>query len=577
MKSINKVLSAAVVTAALGGGMLLAASPAFAAAPAWEPDVNGNGGTISFYNAAGVQVTSGTDLSHLFDYAVASTAENPAGFHKANLSFAYPNHSLPTSGWFVNGATVATTYPVASAPGALAGVAANIPVSHPGATEMNLTAALGGAVLDTTAGYANIVQIRLAQSSGANQYWTGDIQYNSTANTWTQVFPTVVTATTTTLTATPNPAITGSTVTLNAAVSPSGAAGTVQFKDGGSNIGAPVTVTGGAASIPTSTLAAGSHSLSAVFTPTDPTSFGGSTGTFTEQVNPPATPTTTTLAVSGGYLTAGSSATLTASVTGPGSTANGSGTVAFYDNGSATAVPGTVTTGPTGTYTLTVDSGFSAGSHSIVAKFAPTDVNVYQASQSAPQSFLTQAAQVGACAQPGSVCTDTQNVTATVPVGTLVINTPYTAAAPLDLGTLVLDPTTSATLTGTAAFEHIVVTDTRSGNLPWTVQAVASNLSDGGSNPNSVINAQNLGLDGLAQTSSGTGFTGTLTYTNRPAANGVAPGAPGSAGLGGGLPQTIITTDHGLGTVDIHGTLTLIAPSSTEPGTFAGTITFTVG
>jgi hypothetical protein len=57
----------------------------------------------------------------------------------------------------------------------------------------------------------------------------------------------------------------------------------------------------------------------------------------------------------------------------------------------------------------------------------------------------------------------------------------------------------------------------------------------------------------------------------------VAPAAAGSAGLGGGLPQTIITTDHGLGTVNINGTLTLIAPSSTEPGVFAGTITFTVG
>ncbi|HEX3335917.1 MAG TPA: Ig-like domain-containing protein, partial [Jatrophihabitans sp.] len=459
----------------------------------------------------------------------------------------------------------------------LASVAGDIPVSHPGPTDVNLTAALGGAVLDTTPGYANIVQIRMTQTGSSNAYYTADISYDSAAGTWSQVYPAVVASTTTTLTATPSPATVGDTVTLNATVTPSGAAGTVQFKDGASNIGAPVTVTSGAASTTTSTLAAGSHSLSAVFTPNDPTSFGGSTGTFTEQVNPPATPTSTTLAVSGGYLTAGSSATLTASVTGPGSTANGAGTVAFYDNGSATAVPGTLTTGPTGTYTLTVDSGFSAGSHSIVAKFAPTDVNVYQASQSAPQSFLTQAAQVGACAQPGSVCTDTQNVTATVPVGTLVINTPYTAAAPLDLGTLVLDPTTSATLTGSAAFQHIVVTDTRSGNLPWTVQAVASNLSDGGSNPNSVINAQNLGLTGLAQTSSGAGFTGVLTYTNRAAANGVAPGAPGSAGLGGGLPQTIITTDHGLGTVDINGTLTLIAPSSTEPGTFAGTITFTVG
>jgi len=107
---------------------------------------------------------------------------------------------------------------------------ATTPVATTG-TGTNLTAALGGAQLDTTAGYANIIQVRLVQSGGTN-FWASDISYNSAAGTWTQVFPAVVTATTTTLTATPNPAITGQTVTLNAAVSPSGAAGTVQFKDG---------------------------------------------------------------------------------------------------------------------------------------------------------------------------------------------------------------------------------------------------------------------------------------------------------------------------------------------------------
>ena len=45
----------------------------------------------------------------------------------------------------------------------------------------------------------------------------------------------------------------------------------------------------------------------------------------------------------------------------------------------------------------------------------------------------------------------------------------------------------STTLSASKPFQHIVVTDTRSGNLPWTVQALATNLSDGGSHPNSVI------------------------------------------------------------------------------------------
>src|SRR4051812_13855049 len=117
MNVINKVVTAAVAAAALSGGLLLAAGPAAAAAaPAWEPDVSGNGGTVSFYDAAGAQVTSGTNLSHLFDYAVASSAEDPGGFRKASIAFAFPNHLQPTSGWFVQADSAASDYPVASGP-----------------------------------------------------------------------------------------------------------------------------------------------------------------------------------------------------------------------------------------------------------------------------------------------------------------------------------------------------------------------------------------------------------------------------------------------------------------------------
>jgi hypothetical protein len=279
---LSRISVIGVAVAGLFATTIAVAPSALATPPAWEPDANGNGGTMSFYDAAGVQVTSGTDLSHLFDYAVASTAENPAGFHKASLAFAYPNHSLPTSGWFVNGQSVATTYPVASAPGALAGVAANIPVSHPGATDMNLTAALGGAILDTTAGYANIVQIRLAQSSGANQYWTADISFDTTAGTWSEVYPAASSAvsTSTALAASPVGQQTGgSPVTLTATLTPSTAVGTVQFKDGTTNLGSPVALSSGSAQLVTSALAAGTHSLTAVFSPTDPGAFAASAST----------------------------------------------------------------------------------------------------------------------------------------------------------------------------------------------------------------------------------------------------------------------------------------------------------
>jgi hypothetical protein len=96
------------------------------------------------------------------------------------------------------------------------------------------------------------------------------------------------TATSTTLTVAPSPAFQGLPVFLFATVAPTNAAGMVQFKDGTTALGAPVPVTGGTAFANTSTLSKGTHSLTAVFTPTNPTAFGPST-------SPPVSLTVNTL------------------------------------------------------------------------------------------------------------------------------------------------------------------------------------------------------------------------------------------------------------------------------------------
>lgn len=126
------------------------------------------------------------------------------------------------------------------------------------------------------------------------------------------------TTTTTTLTVAPSGSFPeGLPVTLIAIVTPPDAEGVVQFKDGDTNIGGPVTVvkstscsisgnqgttvingtscssgsnqeTSAAAFTTTSTLTAGTHSLTAVFTPTDTTKFSGSTSpTVPLTVTPP--------------------------------------------------------------------------------------------------------------------------------------------------------------------------------------------------------------------------------------------------------------------------------------------------
>jgi hypothetical protein len=426
----------------------------------------------------------------------------------------------------------------------------------------------------------NVMQVRIytnhAGSAGNSTYYRVDIAIDTAAGTWTQIFPAPATgpaATNTTLGVQPNPSTVGTTVTLTATESPA-AAGSVQFKNGTTNIGAPVAVNGsGVAVTTTNTLPQGSNSLSAVFTPTDTTAFSGSTGNATATVNPTtgATPTTTALAIGGSNTQAGQPVTLTASVT-PTAAA---GAVAFQDNGAA--LPGTVTNPSAGTYMLSLPSGFAAGSHSVVAQFTPTDSTAFGASASPPQAFVTQTAGGGgpACSQPGSNCTDVQNIQGTIPVGTLVINTPYTATSPLDLGTLALSAD-STKYSSSKSFNNIVVTDTRSGNLSWTVSALASPLTDGGSNPNSTINAQNVGLTGVTSTP-GTGFIGPVTTSDNTAANAVGPTDPGSAGLGGSTAHTVATATKGQGTDTLQGTLTLNAPSSTEAGLFKGTITFTVG
>ena len=60
-----------------------------------------------------------------------------------------------------------------------------------------------------------------------------------------------------------------SPITLSASVTPTGATGKIQFLDAGANLGAAVSVSNGAATLTTSSLAEGDHSLAARFVPAD--------------------------------------------------------------------------------------------------------------------------------------------------------------------------------------------------------------------------------------------------------------------------------------------------------------------
>jgi hypothetical protein len=101
-----------------------------------------------------------------------------------------------------------------------------------------------------------------------------------------QIGDAVATPTTTQLAVSPpnSPQLQGTPLTLTATVQPTNAAGSVKFFDGATQIGDTQTVSGGAATVATSSLAVGTHPLRAAFTPADPATFAASESTVTQFV-----------------------------------------------------------------------------------------------------------------------------------------------------------------------------------------------------------------------------------------------------------------------------------------------------
>ena len=606
---ITKLKSAltvgALVATAGGVAVFLAAGDASAqGTPSpWAPGgVSQDGNAVSgltFFNAAGQQITSGSTSTAPFAAFVQgrALARTTPVDTKATLFGFVPVVGQTPDTWSSDETLgVGTNYPNAAAPAPLN--TSTLPLFQGAAGNESLdTLASDLPNSSSTTGYAGVYEIRMLTSSTGHGSSTGydyaDISINSTTHTWSLVFTPGQQPTSTTLTASPNPADTTTAVTLTAteAAGSAVAAGSVQFSSGGVPFGSPVPVNGttGVATITQTTTSIGTFPISAVFTPTDTTDFAPSTSnTVNEVITAPKVHTAAVTAVSGGNLTTGSDATVTVTVT----DADGSapaGTVALSDNGAAltgASAPTTVqNTAPNSeVFTYDVPAGFATGAHAVSAIFTPTNTTTFGTSpQSNVVTFSTNPALQGACVVTPANCTDTQTITGTVPAGTIIITTPYTATAPLSLGTLVLaqDPGNGTLqFSASAPFANIKIVDTRAGDLPYTVMAQSSNLTDGTGHTNGVINSQNVGLTAVTGVGSG-GFSGVPSFTQNPAANpavapGVGLGAAGDQGLGL-VPHTVGGVDHGAGTFTFNGLLTLNAPSSTEPNLYTGTIVFTVG
>jgi hypothetical protein len=594
MKKIFKSLAAvALLTVAMGSLAIGLSGSAFAAGnPPWEPVANPpEAGSLTFYNAAGQQITGGSTTAQPFAAYVQGSTALHAGDTKATVLGYTPVDGQAPGAWSGEAISASTTYPNSSAPGTL-GTSA-LPLVTGGSGDESIAQYVSDFPNSDTSsdGYAGLYVLRVKTSGTSagvsTSYDSADIQV--TGSTWSVVYPApTLTSTSTSLGALPaSPQVGGTSVTLTATVSPS-APGTVQFEYGTgtpTDIGSPVTVTGGTASISTTGLPVGTDSLSAVFTPAQFSAYSGSTGTASYTISPPpAAATNTALGVNPGTAAADTSVALTGTVTSGGNpVASGAGTVDFYDNGTSTAdtVSGgtllqAVPVGTGGVATLNYSS-FAVGTHNIVAEFLPSNTAVYQTSLSSSVPFVATAP---------TYLPDAQTVEVGIPAGTLTITTPYTPSNPFQLGTASLNvgdsEFTASAAFGTPATDGpnggITITDTRAGDLPWTASVETTNFVDGASD---VINGQNLSFTGVTPSYiSGNALqspdvTTTDITSTPPGGTPYGASATGTDGLGGEQHQFASAT-AGDGQVYINGLLTLTAPTSTPAGTYTATLTFTI-
>jgi len=598
MSRHKPALAGVLALAIVAGLMLIVAGPALAVAPPspWpNPDPNSLGRVI-LYNASGNPVTSGTNLNHLADYAAGTTTATTAQGNRATLYFDQPDCSSTTNANATDAWQESTAQSTTNTfPNTTAGIPANLaspfakPMTPIAASLGSLNAAIAqfGPSSGACAGYyqVRIYTTGVGQPGSRPQYWESVIFTSGGTATqpanWSMTDPDFVTTTTTISTTPSNGGNTtsGNDVTMTATVTPAASAnGIVQFFDGTTLVGTANLPNG--ASNTTAVVstapnhpADGVHNYTAHFLPTGGTAVLASTSSISSvSVGPPAVPTQTALGVNPNTAPQGTDVTLTATVTAgnpAGSVTPPSGSVQFFDGASPLGSPVSTDT-PAGShvYQLVVNqsgSPMSSGVHSITATFTPTG-NFTPSTSAAMDLTITG---TPACQQPGSSCTDVQDIQVTVGAGTITISTPYTPTNRYNLGTMTLNAD-GTQLSASGSFPNAVdnpirIISTLSGNPGWTASVTASDLNTSPANATPISGA-GLGLTAITNTAFPTGKTAAST-TDIPA---------NSPGLAGGPHTFAQKASDGNGTWDFRGTLTLLAPSSTLAGTYFGTITFTV-
>ena len=577
-RSTFRAVVVALLGAVLAAGAVLTAvvPPAGAASgnPPWEPDANSVGG-LAFYNAAGQQITGG----NLTDSPVAAYVEGAgtirAGDTKATLYGYSPVAGTAPGTWNGEALGSSTTYPNASAPAPLN--TSTLPVETGASGDEDIATLMSDLPNNNSSGsgYANLYQLRLKSTQAGQQpnvkYDSADISIDSTAGTWSVVYPAVTTtATATTLTAAPtSPQASGTSVTLTATVSPS-APGTVQFENGSTDLGSPVNVTAGVAAFTTTALPVGALTLHAVYTPAAFSVYTGSTGSTSFTVYTPVSTSTILTAAPVSPQVSGTSVTLTATLTPSAAT----GTVQFENGSTDLGSPVTVTSGKATTTT----TALPVGALTLHAVYLPSSGSEYLTSTGDLSYTITNSATpttTTLTVAPGTpqVFGTSETLTATVsPTATGTVQFENGAAdlgAPVTVTAGVATYTTSALPVGTLTLGAVFTPTSGNGfsgssdTAPFTITAIGTTtvLTVSPASPQPV------------------GTSETLTATVSPTATGTVQFENGAADLGTPVTVTAGVAHYVTAALPI-GTLTLNAVFAPTSGNgysgSTGTTPFTV-
>jgi hypothetical protein len=311
------------------------------------------------------------------------------GVQTGTLAVTLPNISGSTTG----SAPTLTVNPLSSATTGSYGLSNNL-----GGYDISTTATYSGSVtlcfqaltVNDLTTFNNLQLFHIVDGSPVNVTSSRTFSTRTICGTVTSLSPFVLfsPSTSTTLSSSLNPSTFGQSVTLTANVIGAGSpTGTVTFKDG-STVLASEPVSSGLASFSTTSLAGGSHSVTAVYNG-DSTFLGSTSSALSDTVNLASTSATVTASASPSTVDQGVTFTASVTVQAPGS-GTPTGTVTFKD-GSTTLGTGTLDSAGQATFAT---SSLAAGSHSITAVYG--GASNFTGSTS---STLSQSVDYAVCAQ----------------------------------------------------------------------------------------------------------------------------------------------------------------------------------